>query len=202
MLTCLLNNERVAQKKSNCTFSDDFEFCRYEEESCLSENEAYCSANGMKNFVTVSRDCANDRQDHVNAEVPGCTKITKLNISTVTTCYCDSDNCNRNCKAENCKTINQTTIDNAGSLTTSNLPTQFQQCDANCSSDEEKLETTTELEDTSTTTLGSTSTYTETKQNVITDPHLNDGIVTSKSSVDSPFIRLRNIFLMWIALII
>ena len=190
------------QWKSNCTFYDNFRFCRYEEESCLSENEAHCSANGMKRFVTISRDCANGRPHNVNAEVPGCIRITKSNISTVTTCYCNTDNCNRNCKAENCKTINQTTIDNAGPLTTSNIPMQIQRCDANCSSDEEKLETTTELEDKSTTTLTSTSTYTETKQNEVAETHLNDRIVTSKSSVDSPFIRLRNIFLMWIALVI
>ena len=199
VLTCLLNNEYVLLEENNCTEHDDFEFCRYEEESCLVEPKAFCIGKGLKESDVISRGCANKDQDDVNAQMPGCIKITKLNISTITTCYCGTDNCNRNCKAKNCKTINTTVTDNVGSHKTSNIPIHFEQCEANCTAEEEKLETTAKKEDKSTTLTRSTKHYKETKQNVITKTTFNDEIVTSKSAVDGPFKALTNVFLLRIA---
>ena len=68
------------------------------ETNCEEPNNKLCAY--VDTAGKISRSCSPNEANGTSVQV-GCTKATML--VEITTCYCDTDNCNHECTADNCK---------------------------------------------------------------------------------------------------
>ena len=112
-----------------CTLPGKYknEACKYEETSCYSRNEKNCISQGIKSGVERSCSMYFDKDEYLNIQVPGCVKINENDI-TKTTCFCNTNQCNRNCTAVNCKTEHVSTAYTENPTASSKAPIHVENC--------------------------------------------------------------------------
>ena len=188
-MNCLKNSQWGTPEKVNCYFIENGSFgnevCKYEETSCYSRNEKHCISQGIQSVV--ERSCV--MYKHISIQVPGCVKINKDNI-TKTTCFCNTNQCNRNCTAVNCKTEHVSTANTENPTASSKAPIHVEHCQADCKSGEQELETT-KIHDEKTTMTPTTQKITiETEKNEITKEVYPYRTAITKSECDIPIFHL------------
>ena len=190
-MSCLKNIQREIPEEVNCSLAGSFrnEACKYEETSCYSKNEKHCITQGIESVVERSCILYVDIDYYFNIQVPGCVKINENNI-TKTTCFCNTNQCNRNCTAVNCKTEHVSTAYTENPTASSKAPIHVEHCQADCKSGEQELETT-KIHDEKTTMTPTTQKITiETEKNEITKEVYPYRTAITKSGCDIPIFHL------------
>ena len=149
-----------------------------------------------------------DQEYGVNVPRPGCVKyIYELNATT-TTCFCNTNMCNKKCVAKNCRIQAKRTMPSKNIKDSSIIPTypiRVEHCRVDCNVDDETTETTMRTEKTNsekTFTTSSTTSHDEDITDVRTTYVVSTERKPTSKSGSSSLIRNKNrIFSIFIVII-